>query len=154
MTDDKGEIGTFDYLRQSPQEELTSRLNFGEFLTPEEIAAFIRGNSPKDWPLELSEHVAGLLDGSAMRPRGRPRNKHQVAEDVRIQVHYSSALKVLQGKTEDIPSEFVELVLKMKGDLEPSMARHEMAKAITSELVFGSPGHVKKVQERYRSQKT
>ncbi|PJI86336.1 hypothetical protein BC777_2705 [Yoonia maricola] len=136
-----------------PAEELASRLDRDEFLTTSLIAEFIRKTPPKDWPQQLSIHVAGLLDRSKKAPRGRPPNKYQVVEDVRIQIHRRSALKVLQGETDDIPSEFVELVLQMKDDLEPSPALYEKAKAITSILILGHDGHVKKVQDRYSSKK-
>ncbi len=154
MSDQEDEKSPFGYLKMSAAEELTFRLDQDKFLTSRVIADFLRNTPPDDWPERLSMYVADLLDGSGKAPRGRPPNKFQAIEDARIQIFRRSALKVLQGEMDDIPSEFVEFVLQMKDDLDPSLAPHQIANAITSTLIFGHDGHAKKVQERYSSGKT
>ncbi len=161
MTDQEDDRRRFGYLRMSPAEELTSRLDGGEFLTGIVIADFLRNTPPDDWPEQLALHVAGLLDGSIKARRGRPKNVDAGYESRLIQMIYPAVLRELQAEGQDfpdesdenLPEEFVASIGGLLGAKYDGLAKHEKAKAITSILVFGHDGHVKKVQEQYSSQK-
>lgn len=149
MSDEHDTGPNFDHLRMTPAGVLAARLAAGEHVTKSEIAAFLLKAPPNDWPPVLTDHVIGLLEGNKKGPRGRPANKHPAIDDARIQMFYPSVLSVLQGKTDDLPNEFVEGVQSLAETLDASLAPHEKAKSITSMFVFGATDHEKTVQERY-----
>lgn len=106
---DEDDTGTnFGYLRMTPAEELAARLGADGHISKSEVAVFLVRHPPDDWPQALTDHVVALLEGRAKGPRGRPKKKHTGIEDARIQMFYPSILRALQGKTDNLPKEFVE----------------------------------------------